>query len=198
MKFEGLNAHIPPGGLPFISDWLEEVPIVIKIKNTRRTKLGDYKFDRQSNRHQISINKELDTYAFFFVLTHEIAHLKVNQKFGTKVKSHGNEWKIIFGNMLIQTLEVYTEELKPFILNHARSPKASVGADKFLFQKLFLNEIHREKLVENIQENQKFRIGKRIFQRGSKRKIRYLCKELKTGRLFLVNGQAIVDEIISE
>ena len=198
MKFEGLSSHIPPGGLPLISDWLKEVPIVIKIKNTRRTKLGDYKFDRQSNRHQISIDKELDPYAFFFVLTHEIAHLKANQKFGNKVKSHGNEWKIIFGNMLIQTLEVYTEELKPFILNHARSPKASVGADKFLFQKLFLNEIHREKLVENIQENQKFRIGKRVFQRGAKRKIRYICKELKTGRMFLVNGQAIVDEIIKE
>lgn len=198
MKPDLLKNYLPPGAMPYISDWLEGVGIVIKIKNSRRTKLGDYKFDMKSGIHQISIDKELQADAFFFVLTHEIAHLKVNQTFGRKVKSHGTEWKITFGKMLVETLEIYPENLKPFILNHARSPKASVGADKFLFQKLFLHEDHRDRLVENMSENQKFRIGKRVFERGSKRKIRYLCRELKTGRLFLVNGQAIVDEIIKE
>lgn len=198
MKLDLLKNYLPVGALPFVLQWLGGENIFIKLKNSRRTKLGDYKFDTQTKLHQISIDRELAPDAFFFVLTHEIAHLKVNQEFGRRVKSHGAEWKFTFGEMLVESLEIYPEKLKPFILNHARSPKASLGADKNLFQNLFLNENQIERQVENLNENQKFRIGKRIFERGSKRKIRYICRELKTGRLFLVNGQAIVDEIINE
>ena len=107
------------------------------------------------------------------------------------------EWKFIFGEMLRESIEIYKESRNE-IIQHAKRPKASVGADKNLFQTLFLKKDQLGNIVENLTENQKFRIGKRVFQRGSKRKIRYICKELKTGHMFLVNGQAIVDEIINE
>ncbi len=198
MNLESLEKFLPRAALPHVERWLEDVHILIKIKNSRRTKLGDYRFNHSFKQHQITIDRELSPEAFFFVLTHEIAHLKVHKLFGSKAKSHGVEWKTIFGNMLLESVKIYSEKTKSSIFNHARNPRASVGADKYLFQQLFVDENQREKLVENIGENQKFRIGKRVFQRGSKRKIRYLCKELNTGRLYLVNGQAIVDEIISE
>ena len=198
MNLESLEKFLPTAALPHVERWLEDVHILIKIKNSRRTKLGDYRFNHSFKQHQITIDRELSPEAFFFVLTHEIAHLKVQKTFGSKAKSHGMEWKTTFGKMLRDSLEIYSSELKSPIQNHSLNPRASVGADKKLFQKLFVNESQREKLVENMMENQKFRIGKRIFERGSKRKIRYICKELNTGRLYLVNGQAIVDEIISE
>ncbi len=198
MKLDSLEKLLPEGALSYVEHWLEDVHVVIKIKNSRRSKLGDYRYDHLSQKHQITVDRSLKSEAFFFVLTHEIAHLKVQKLFGSKTKSHGVEWKTTFGNMLVESIKIYSDNTKSSIFHHARNPRASVGADKNLFQQLFVDENLREKLVENIEENQKFRIGKRIFERGSKRKIRYLCKELKTGRLFLVNGQAIVDEIISE
>lgn len=198
MNLESLEKFLPTAALSHVERWLEDVHILIKIKNSRRTKLGDYRFNHSFKQHQITIDRELSQEAFFFVLTHEIAHLKVQKIFGRKARPHGLEWKTTFGKMLMESLEIYSSELKSSIQTHALNPRASVGADKKLFQKLFLNEHQRGKLVENMTENQKFRIGKRIFERGSKRKIRYICKELNTGRLYLVNGQAIVDEIISE
>lgn len=197
MNLNSLDPFLPSGALTFIEKWLEDVNVVIQLKNERRTKLGDYRYQRDPQVHQISIGKNLAPEAFFFVLTHEIAHLKVHKKFGPKAKSHGSEWKFIFGEMLRESVEIYKESQKE-IIQHAKKPRASVGADKNLFQKMFLKESQWGNMVENLTENQKFRIGKRVFQRGSKRKIRYICKELKTGRVFLVNGQAIVDEIINE
>lgn len=197
MNLKSLDPFLPTGALIFIEKWLEDVHVVIKLKNERRTKLGDYRFNHHPHLHQISVGKNLAPEAFFFVLTHEIAHLKVQKKFGSKAKSHGMEWKFIFGEMLRESIEIYKESRNE-IIQHAKRPKASVGADKELFQTLFLKKDQLGNIVENLTENQKFRIGKRVFQRGSKRKIRYICKELKTGRMFLVNGQAIVDEIINE
>lgn len=197
MNLKSLDPFLPTGALIFIEKWLEDVHVVIKLKNERRTKLGDYRFNHHPHLHQISVGKNLAPEAFFFVLTHEIAHLKVQKKFGSKAKPHGMEWKFIFGEMLRESIEIYKESRNE-IIQHAKRPKASVGADKELFQTLFLKKDQLGNIVENLTENQKFRIGKRVFQRGSKRKIRYICKELKTGRMFLVNGQAIVDEIINE
>lgn len=198
MNWKPLEKFLPEGGLDFVEIWLKDIPLKLIVKNARRTKLGDFRFDPHSKSHRITIDGTLKSDAFFFVLTHEIAHLLVQIEFGSKVKPHGEEWKSTFGKMLQDSLSIYESDLRNSIFRHALNPKASVGADKQLFQKLFLKENQLGNLVENLGENQKFRIGTRVFQRGNKRKIRYICKELKTGRMFLVNGQAIVDEIINE
>lgn len=147
------------------------------------------------NAHEITVNKDVSPEAFFFVLTHEIAHLLVRVKFSSSVKSHGMEWKLTFGKLLLESIEVYPEELRPVIYRHAVRPKASLNADKILMNNLFQIEQDESKRIENLMENQKFRLGKRIFERGKKRKIRYLCKEIQTGKLYTVSGSAIADEI---
>lgn len=198
MNLNLLNKYLPEGGIDFVEKWLEGTGLVLKLKSSRKTKLGDYIFLREKGVHQITIDKELKPEPFFFVLTHEIAHLMVHEKYSKRMKSHGKEWKEIFGRLLVESVEVYNQDLKPFILKHAASPKANLVSDQNIRQKLFLKEGEAVRMLENLSENQKFRIGKRIFQKGKKRKIRYLCKEDGTGKLYLVNGQAIIDEIIEE
>lgn len=198
MNLKGLEKFIPPNSMHFIEKWLKDESILIRALPARKTKLGDYKFLRNQNRHQITMDGTLDPIAFFFVLTHEIAHLHVYNQFKGKVSPHGEEWKQAFGKLLIESLDVYPNDFKPFIHRHAFNPKASVGADKQLQRKMFMNEEDLNKMVERLREGQKFRLGNRIFERGEKRKIRYLCKEVKSNRYFLVKGQAVVDEIISE
>lgn len=197
MNFEALKSYLPHGALAYVERWLKEESLVLKIKPARKTKLGDYRFLHSQNRHQITIDSSLSQEAFFFVLTHEIAHLFVFKKFKGTVLPHGKEWKFQFGNMLVESLSVYSEDLQPYIYRHAINPKASVGADRNLHKALFIEEKNLEKLVENLSLGQKFILGKRIFEKGKKRKTRYLCKELSGQKYYLVSGHAIVDKIIN-
>lgn len=198
MNLSPLEKFLPENASQFLYQWLETKPVIIKIKSNRKSKLGDYKFLRETKSHQITINRDLKPEAFFFVLTHEIAHLLVRSTYSHNVKSHGVEWKQIFGQLLVESLDVYSDELQPLILKHARNPKASMAADKNLRQLLFMEEEQIGYLVENLKDKQKFRLGKRIFEKGAKRKIRYICKEIPTGKMYWVSGQAIVDEILAE
>jgi predicted SprT family Zn-dependent metalloprotease len=45
------------------------------------------------NSHQITINGTLEPQLFFFVLTHELAHLIAFEKYGRRISPHGQEWK---------------------------------------------------------------------------------------------------------
>lgn len=196
MNLEPLKKYIPENSIHYLNNWLESVPVKIKIKSKRKTKLGDYHFDQKTKIHHISIDGTMKPYPFFFVMTHEIAHLLVRKSHPESIKSHGDEWKSKFSELLWQSIEVYPKDLKTLILKHSRNPKASVGADKHLYKALFLNEEMVELMLDNLKGGQIFRLGKRIFQKGEKRKIRYICRELKTDRSYLVSGQVVVDEII--
>ncbi len=195
MKTKHFESYLPDGALAFVGQWVGEENLIVKIRNTRKTKLGDYKFLKESTSHIITVNREISPAAFFFVLTHEIAHLLVRANFPTRVKSHGAEWKNTFGKLLIESISVYSEELRPVILRHAQNPKATLNADRLLHKDLFQINQDESKRIENLFEKQKFRLGKRIFEKGKKRKIRYLCKEIQTGKLYTVSGSAIADEI---
>lgn len=190
-----IESCLPAGALHFVKEWVGKENLVIKIRDTRKTKLGDYKFFKETGSHQITVNNGISPEAFFFVLTHEVAHLKVMTGFPRTAKSHGAEWKITFGRLLLESLEIYPEELRPVIFRHARNPKASLSADRLLENGLFSTGEDDSRRIENLSENQKFRLGKRIFERGKKRKIRYLCREIQTGKLYTVSGSAVADEI---
>lgn len=198
MNLDPLQKYLPENALNFLYSWLSGVSLKIHVKSKRKTKLGDYRFDPEKSIHHITIDGTLEPYPFFFVMTHEIAHLIVRKNYPKGVKSHGDEWKITFGKLLTESIGTYPETLRPLIHRHALNPKASVGADPKLHKKLFLTAAQSEMLVENLKEGQYFRIGKRIFEKGQKRKIRYICRELKTNRSFLVSGQAVVEEIIDK
>lgn len=198
MNSNQLASFLPDNALEFVYKWISSAKLKIKIRNPRKTKLGDYRFDPHSQMHEISINNNLSKEAFFFVLTHEIAHMHVRIQHSNAVKSHGSEWKTCFGKLLRESLMVYEAESRKIIFQHAQNPKASLGADLNLSRAFFHKEVEIDKQVQHLKEFQKFRIGKRIFIKGQKRKIRYLCKEIRTGRLYTVSGSAVVDEIITE
>lgn len=198
MNLEPLIKYLPENSIHYIYEWIGDARLKIRIKSKRKTKLGDYRFDKKTGIHQISIDGTMEPYPFFFVLTHEIAHMIVRLSYPANVRSHGDEWKRIFGELLDQSIEIYPEEIRSQIRRHAQNPKASIGADKHLHSALFLDDDKIEMLLDNLEEGQYFRLRKRIFQKGKKRKIRYICRELKNNRSYLISGQVVVDEIIDE
>ena len=90
-----------------INTWLNTYNCQLKIKKPRLTKLGDYRCPQNGKGHIISINNNLNPYAFLITLTHEIAHMMVWEKHQNKVLPHGSEWKEMFQKLMLNFLPLF-------------------------------------------------------------------------------------------
>lgn len=90
-----LLAYLPDNALSCIQKWSNGFKVKITITRDRSSKLGDYHKDPQGT-HQITINHNLEPELFFFVLTHELAHLLAFEHFGRKIPPHGVHWKTVY------------------------------------------------------------------------------------------------------
>lgn len=196
MNLENLNSYLPLNSTLFVEKWLKDHSIVLKITKRRETKLGDYRKILGDNRHQITVNGDLNPYAFFFVFTHEVAHLKTFVQFNSKnISPHGKEWKTIFGQLLMESIIIYPDYLKPYILHHAKHPKASLGADANI-SKYIINDVKSDQTyLEDVDFGTIFSIGKRIFKKGPKQKTRFLCVEIKSNKRYLISATSIINKL---
>ena len=67
--------YIPEHAHKGIQDLLSMDNLVVKIKSERKTRHGDYR-QLPNNRHQITVNSNLNPYRFLITLIHEIAHFE--------------------------------------------------------------------------------------------------------------------------
>lgn len=88
-----LRKYLPAGSELYAADLMEKHKIQLRIKNPRLTKLGDYRPPTEDNSHRISINRDLNPFAFLITFMHEVAHLLNFEKSGPRVPPHGLEWK---------------------------------------------------------------------------------------------------------
>ena len=127
MSISLLEKYLPENTLPYLKTWFGDHSIHIKITKGRNSKLGDYR-KMPDKSHQITINSTLQPPLFFFVLTHELAHLLAFENFGGRISAHGAEWKNTFRIMLLESISIYPDDLKQIILRFAKSPKANFMA----------------------------------------------------------------------
>lgn len=194
MSISVLEKFLPQNTLPFLKIWFGTYPCHLKITKNRNSKLGDYR-KMPDKSHQITVNGTLEPELFFFVLTHELAHLITFEKFGRRVSPHGNEWKVTFRNMLHESINVYSEELKPIIVKFSKAPKANFMASPDLV-KYFHRETEDGMLyLENLKVGEKFNHKNKIFIIEETAKKRYLCRNLKTGLKYKVSTLAQVKKI---
>ena len=146
--------------------------------------MGDYR-KLPDHSHEITINSTLVPQLFFFVLTHELAHLIAFEKYGRRISPHGNEWKETFRQMLLQSLDVYEEELRPIIMKFSKSPKANFMASPDLV-KFFHIERQDDTLefIEKLQKGDLFIYQNEKYLLEGLIKKNYLCKNLATGRKY--------------
>ncbi len=74
MSINTLEQYLPENTLTFLKKWFADYRIHIRITKDRNSKLGDYR-KMPDKSHQITVNSTLDKKPFFFVLTHDLAHL---------------------------------------------------------------------------------------------------------------------------
>lgn len=193
-----LQTYVPEQALSRLLALLQHDNLVVKIKNERKTKHGDYKA-LPNGQHQITINSNLNPYRFLITLIHEIAHYEAFKNYGKYIKPHGKEWKQTFQHLMLPFIdpEVFPKELLPLLAKHFINPKASTDTDAQLGLALKQFDDAQDKtLVFEVPFGQYFKLyNGRIFQKGNKRVKRYECIEVNTGRLYLFNPNAEVEPI---
>ena len=194
MPIQSLEKYLPQNTLKHLRIWFSDYYIHIKVTRNRNSKLGDYR-KLPDNSHEITVNSTLTPPLFFFVLTHELAHLIAFEKYGRRISPHGNEWKETFRNMLIESLEVYDEDLRPIIVKFSKSPKANFMASPDL-----VRYFHTEKQDDSLRFIEELQKGEFFIYRNEKYllegliKKNYLCKNLATGRKYSFKPLARVEK----
>lgn len=185
-----LSDYLPVGTFELITPYLHQYRVHLTITRSRATVLGDYRNAHADKHHRISINGNLNPFAFLITLLHELAHLITFIRFGHRVESHGKEWQQQYADLLQQFLQTrifpidITEQLK---MTAAR-PAASSCADADLMRVLRRYDFQKEGycLIEELAEGEQFIIkGGRIFKRNEKVRKRIKATEVSTGKVYV-------------
>lgn len=196
--YQGLKKYIPDNSFDYLDVLLRRENVHLQIKSPRNSKWGDYRSPYGSSGHRISINSNLNEYAFLITLCHEIAHLLVWNKYRNKVRPHGKEWQVAFQSIMKPLLsdKVFPRELHAQLLDHMRSPKASASADLNLLRILKSYDKEKALTLEKISEGERFVLSNgHPFIKGVLRRKRYVCISLKNGKNYLIHPLANIKPI---
>jgi len=189
-----IASFLPKNTSNYVLDLLKCYPVVFKIVNPRKTKLGDFRASNKSGRCQITVNNNLEPLNFLITTIHEIAHLYNWMQYKGKIAPHGKEWKTKYAELFLPILskEYLTEEEIIVLKLHLSNPKASSCSDTTL-----TNYFKKEgvKRVEEIAQGKSFVLNGRIFTIENKLRKRYLCIEKESKKKYYVNGLAEIKEL---
>jgi len=196
---ENLREYIPEAFVTYVYDLLSSTNVTFRIVKPRKTKLGDFRTStKQLGVPQITINNNLNPYAFLITTLHEIAHLHTYLRYNVGVKAHGKEWKFEFQQLLLPLLSAQEvpEELKTCLKNTLKNTKAASYSDIALSRVLRKFDVKKNGVpLEQIELGAHFVVNKKSFKKGKLRRTRYLCSELRTGKAYLIHALAEVNTI---
>jgi hypothetical protein len=201
-KIEPLKKYLPADAWELLLAMMGEQAFTIKIVRSRKTKLGDYRPPRQRNATPVlSINGDLNPYAFLITLVHEWAHLEIYRQYQWgQVKPHGPEWQHRFQDLMQPFLahEVFPPEVAKPLRESLQKGQASTSSSPELLRALRRynppSDDRQLKLpvLEELPEGTSFLLNQQVYLKGPKRRTRYLCQRKSNGRSYAVHGQAEV------
>ena len=180
---------VPPSAAGYCHELYEQFGFEFKIKKARLTKLGDYRYDPRTRHHVITINNDLNEYAFLVTYLHEIAHLVTFDEYGRKVSPHGHEWKTNFRKVSspILTVDVFPENVLMSLQRYLKNPRAASCSDPILFQVLrSFDQPNGKVLLKGLEPGSLFEFQGNIYRYEEKRRTRMVCTRVATGRKYLI------------
>ena len=199
--FACLNRFVPAEACAYCASLWEKHPFSFKVTRSRRTKLGDYRYDPRSGHHTITVNGTLNSYAFLVTYLHEYAHLLVRKRF-EEVKPHGKEWKKCFQEVMEPVLNqnVFPDSVLDVLREHMRNPMASSQADPKLA--VALHELNKEQNgavpLMSLKLGDSFVYRNSAYQRREQRRTRVVCTQLETGKNYLFSASVFVEVLNPE
>lgn len=193
-----LKRFAPEPFVPYLTELILKSKAKFKIVPGRSTKLGDFRIASGEEKPIITVNGNLNQYSFLITSLHEIAHLNTFRKYGNKVTPHGNEWKNEFRELLEPVLlsKLLPNDIEKALWKTFTNTKASSCSDLNLSRTLKKYDADNDTLtLEEIPAQAKFSLNGKQFEKGLLRRSRYLCKELHSGKQYLVHALATVQLI---
>ncbi len=190
VPFQVLREYLPEESFDDVLQYLLHHKVHLTVTRERKTVLGDYRHALHGKNHRISVNGNLNKYAFLITLLHELAHLFTYERYGHRVQPHGVEWKSAFGKILEQflTKEIFPPDISQTLKKTLHNPAASSCSDEALLRVLKKYDGHTSGLllVEDLLPNSVFQLSDgRIFKLGPRLRKRFKCTELATGKQYL-------------
>ena len=186
---EILKEYLPERSINQVMKWIVQKNVHLKITKNRRSKLGDYRPPVNHSNHRISINHNLNPFAFLITFVHELAHLNVWESDKNAVSPHGIEWKTEYRSLMNTILEdnIFPDDIREVLSKSIVNSKASSSSDLKLSR--ILKKYDKYKLVthlEDLHENAIFQIENgNKFKKGIKKRTRYLCLNLQNKKQYL-------------
>lgn len=183
--------------LEYIDKILQPYDVVIKVSKPRKTKLGDYRPPyRHVKHHTITVNEDLNPFTYIVTLIHEIAHLIIWEQHRGKVKSHGEEWKRMYRELVQPCIDVnvFPSDVAEELSKSAERYKAASHSDEKLARVLKQYDEREEEVchVEDLKMGDRFYYHNRLFEVKNKMRKRYKCLEISTKKNYLFSPLAEV------
>lgn len=196
-----LAAYLPEGSFDPVVAYLHQYKVHLTVTKQRKSVLGDYRHAGWGGNHRISINGNLNQYEFLITLLHELAHLLTFEQYRNKVDAHGKEWKFCYSQLLIVFVnhKIFPADVEKALQKSIANPSATANGETALL--LVLRNYDAIKkvghfTVAELQEGELFQTEKgKVFRRGSVRRKRIECQEIKTGLLYIFSPITLVKKI---
>ncbi|TMI63500.1 MAG: hypothetical protein E6H07_12005 [Bacteroidetes bacterium] len=197
---DSLKEYLPEGTYLPVLEYLRHYRVHLTVSKERKSILGDYRHTTHHQNHRISVNGNLNQYAFLITLLHELAHLLTFDEFGNKVAAHGPEWKRKYGLVLKQFVEhkIFPTDIEKELRSSLSNPAASSCAEDGLLRVLrkYDSKQTHHRLLEELATGSAFRIHDgRIFKKGIKLRKRFQCEEVGSRRVYLFSPVYEVEEV---
>jgi hypothetical protein len=177
---ELLKKYLPEQVALTMSKWIDHFQVELTISKPRQSVLGDYRHPYAGRGHRISINVDLNQYAFLITLIHEFAHLS---------KAHGEEWKTEYKRLMNPFLEkgIFPERIEFALRRYMNNPAAASCTDIHLLKVLKeFDPVSKMVFVSTVPMGGIFKMKTgREFQKITLLRKRFKCKEIATGAIYL-------------
>jgi len=191
---EALRKQVPAAAWPVVLLWMRRNPVLVRVVRPRRTKLGDYRSATRTQPHRVSVNTDLNKYAFLVTLVHEFAHYSTYTKTKRWGQPHGSFWKNEYQRLMrpFMSRSVFPADVLHALEHHLRDAPASSCTDHDLMRVLRNYDRDPRALLEELPERSVFRFNELIFVKGPRLRKRYKCHCLNNRRSYLIDPLAEV------
>lgn len=192
-----LKPFLPPETDGYVAEFLIDKVVHFTVSQKRKTKLGDYRHPFKGSPHKISVNGDLNPFAFLITTLHEMAHLTAFEKYGNRIRPHGEEWKNEFKKISQPVLEkaILPTDVTLALNNYLKNAKASSCSDDRLYRVLKRYDKRLGVHLEELKTGAIFKLNGKTFVKGKKLRSRFECDELSSHKKYRVLGLAEVEEL---
>ena len=212
------TSHCPPASVAYCQQLWQHYQFKFLVAKPRRTRLGDFRV-LPHNQTQITVNANLNPYAFLITYVHEVAHAAVNRQYitqrqvtlrGVRLRRplpHGREWQTAFQRLMQPLLN---EAVFPMIIlqplrQYLTKPAATTSASPALMLALRQMDAspvtsvgENQVLLRDVPEGEVFQLAKKTYKRGTLRRTRVVCKELSSGKSYAILAHALVSTMVND